>query len=414
MFQIKTDEPNASDMKTTPITHFSSGSMLLLCSLIWLTLIAPPIYAQPVPQAAPVPTAPPVAGSSYILVDFASGHVLAEKEPDLQVEPASITKIMTTYVVFQELKQDRIKLTDEVPISEKAWSMEGSRMFVDVNSRVPVEEILKGVVIQSGNDASVAIAEYVAGSEEAFADLMNHFAGILGMENTHFVNATGLPHPEHQTTARDVAKLVRALITEFPEEYQLYSEKEYTYNSIRQSNRNLLLWRDPTVDGVKTGHTQSAGYCLAASAERDSMRLISVIMGTDSEKARAEYSQSLLNYGFRFYESVQLYKPNDTLATRKIWKGSSPEVSLGVADTWHLTLPRGRYKDLEAHMEVDQRLLAPLAQGAQVGHAVITLDGEELDRRPLVSLQAVPEAGFFGRTWDGIKLWFEGLGNEEE
>jgi len=390
----------------------------LRCLALGLAIVATGpmvvVHAQtPTAQPAPLPAPPPVGGTSHILMDFASGSILAEKDPDLRVEPASITKIMTTYVVFHELQQGRIKLTDEVPISEKAWSMEGSRMFVDVNSKVPVDELLRGVVIQSGNDASVALAEYVAGSEEAFAGLMNHFAALLGMNNSHFMNATGLPHPEHQTTARDVATLVRALITEFPEHYELYSQKEYTYNNIRQSNRNLLLWRDPTVDGVKTGHTQSAGYCLAASAERENMRLISAIMGTQSEKARADHSQSLLNYGFRFYETVRLYQPQDTLATRQIWKGTVDEVALGVADIWHLTLPRGRYKDLEAHMEVDHRLMAPLAQGTQVGHAVITLDGEELDRRPLVSLTEVPEAGFFGRTWDGIKIWLESFGSDE-
>lgn len=394
--------------------------MSLICRWLLVLCLAgqlAPVAAQPVPtppQATPPPAAPPIASASHILLDFASGKVLAEKESDSQVEPASITKIMTTYAVFQELRQGRIQLSDEVSISEKAWGTEGSRMFVDVNSKVSVGELLKGVIIQSGNDASVALAEYVAGSEEAFAGLMNHYAEVLGMQHSHFVNATGLPHPEHLTSAHDIAILVRALINEFPEEYQLYSEKEYSYNGIRQSNRNLLLWRDPSVDGVKTGHTQSAGYCLAASAERDGMRLISVVMGTDNEKARAESSQALLNYGFRFYETVRLYQPQDTLATRHIWKGDVEEVKLGVADIWHLTLPRGRYKDLEAHMEVDHRLLAPLAQGTAVGHAVITLDGEELDRRPLVSLEEVAEAGFFGRAWDGMKLWFDSLGGEED
>ncbi|GAB4183854.1 MAG: D-alanyl-D-alanine carboxypeptidase family protein [Wenzhouxiangellaceae bacterium] len=362
---------------------------------------------------APLPAPPPVAGSSHILIDYHSGRVLASEDPNLQVEPASITKIMTTYVVFQELAQGRIALTDEVTISEKAWSAEGSRMFVDVNSKVPVSELLKGVVIQSGNDASIALAEYVAGSEEAFAGLMNHFAGVIGMADSHFVNATGLPDAEHYTTAHDVALLVQALIHDFPEQYELYSEKEYTYNSIRQSNRNLLLWRDPTVDGVKTGHTESAGYCLAASAQRDGMRLISAVMGTDSEKARADHTQALLNYGFRFFETVSLYQPQETLATRPVWKGTLSEVPLGVAEPWYLTMPRGRYNDLDAQMAIDQRLLAPLPEGAEVGHAVIMLDGEEIDRRPLVTLQEVPEAGFFGRTWDSVKLWVEGLGSDD-
>lgn len=361
----------------------------------------------------PLPAPPPVGGSSHILMDFNSGKILAAKEPDLRVEPASITKIMTTYVVFNELQEGRIKPDDEVSISEKAWRTEGSRMFIDVNSKVAVAELLQGVVIQSGNDASVALAEYVAGSEEAFAGLMNHFTEVLGMENSHFVNATGLPDENHYTTASDVSKLVRALIHDFPEQYSLYSEKEYTYNNIRQSNRNLLLWRDPTVDGVKTGHTDSAGYCLAASAQRDGMRLISIIMGTQSEKARADHTQSLLNYGFRFFETVRLYEPGQNLATQHVWKGAVSEVSLGVDRVWYLTLPRGRYKDLKAHMEVNERLLAPLAQHQAVGHAVIHLDDQELDRRPLVTLQAVAEAGFFGRSWDSIKLWFEGLSSDE-
>lgn len=374
----------------------------LLFSLLWL--IAPSALAQ-----SPVPAAPSVGATSYVLVDFHSDTVIAERDPDARVEPASITKLMTSYVVFQEIADGNLALGDEVLISEKAWRTEGSRMFVEVGNRVTVEELLKGVIIQSGNDASVALAEYVGGSEEVFAGMMNEEARKLGMTETRYVNATGLPHPDQYTSARDVARLASALIENFPDFYAWYSEREYTYNGIRQHNRNRLLWRDPSVDGLKTGHTESAGYCLVTSAMRDGMRLISVVMGTDSEEARASASQSLINYGFRFFETYQLYAAGDQLSVEPIWKGQADEVALGVTDELFVTIPRGRYDSLEARMEVSGTLTAPVDQGEQVGRLIISLDGSDLVDRPLVALSAVEAAGFFGRSIDGIRLWVGGL-----
>ncbi|NBD95052.1 MAG: serine-type D-Ala-D-Ala carboxypeptidase [Gammaproteobacteria bacterium] len=364
---------------------------------------------QPAVAQSPVPAAPSVGATSYVLVDYHSDTVVAELDADAQVEPASITKLMTSYVVFSEIAEGNMSLSDEVLISEKAWRTEGSRMFIEVGTRVTVEELLKGVIIQSGNDASVALADYVGGTEEVFAEMMNEAARKLGMSNTHFVNATGLPHPEHYTTARDVAVLADALISEFPDFYGWYSEREYTYGGIRQHNRNRLLWRDPSVDGLKTGHTESAGYCLVTSAMRDGMRLISVVMGTDSEDARATASQALLNYGFRFFETYQLYEGGDEISMEPIWKGAADQARLGVDRDLFVTIPRGRYDALEARLEVDGTLTAPLASGEEVGRLVISLDDGDLADRPLVALDPVEQAGFFGRSIDGFRLWVGGL-----
>lgn len=361
------------------------------------------------PAQSPVPAAPSVGATSYVLVDYHSDTLVAELDADARVEPASITKLMTSYVVFSEIAEGNMSLSDEVLISEKAWRTEGSRMFIEVGTRVTVEELLKGVIIQSGNDASVALAEFVGGTEDVFADMMNEAARKLGMTNTHYVNATGLPHPEQYTTARDVARLSDALISQFPDFYNWYSEREYTYNGIRQHNRNRLLWRDPSVDGLKTGHTESAGYCLVTSALRDGMRLISVVMGTDSEEARATASQALLNYGFRFFETYQLYEAGDELSVEPVWKGAADDVSLGVDSDLFVTIPRGRYDALEARLEVNGTLTAPLASGEEVGRLVISLDDEDLADRPLVALDAVEQAGFFGRSIDGFRLWVGGL-----
>ncbi|RFF27328.1 MULTISPECIES: D-alanyl-D-alanine carboxypeptidase family protein [unclassified Wenzhouxiangella] len=358
---------------------------------------------------SPVPAAPSVGATSYVLVDFHSDTVIAEREPDARVEPASITKIMTSYVVFSEIAEGNLSLSDEVLISEKAWRTEGSRMFIEVGTRVTVEELLKGVIIQSGNDASVALAEHVGGSEEVFAEMMNEAARNLDMSGTHYVNATGLPHEEQYTTARDVARLADALISRFPDFYAWYSEREYTYSGIRQHNRNRLLWRDPSVDGLKTGHTESAGYCLVTSAMRDGMRLISVVMGTDSEDARATASQALLNYGFRFFETYQLYAADDEISVEPIWKGEADEVSLGVDRDLFVTIPRGRYDALEARLEVEGTLTAPLAEGEQAGRVVVSLDDNDLADRPLVALDGVEQAGFFGRSIDGFRMWVGGL-----
>ena len=357
----------------------------------------------------PIPAPPAIGASSYILVDFHSRDVVAERESQLAVEPASITKLMTSYVAFREIAQGNLSLDDEVLVSEKAWRTQGSRMFIEVGNRVRVEDLLKGIIIQSGNDASVAIAEHIAGDESVFAAMMNEQAAALGMVNTTYTNATGLPDPEQSTTARDVALLARALIEEFPEFYAWYSEREFTFGGIRQHNRNRLLWRDPSVDGLKTGHTSSAGYCLVTSASRDGMRLISVVMGTDSEEARATASQALLNYGFRFFETYQLYDAGAELSRERIWRGRGNEVPLGLADELFVTVQRGRYDALQARLELPDTLSAPVTRGAAVGQLVIELDGEAVATRPLIALADVEEAGFFGRSSDGLRLWLGGL-----
>ncbi len=361
------------------------------------------------PKGMPTPAAPTLGANSYILLDFNSARVLVESKPDLRVEPASITKVMTSYVVFTELAGGNIKLEDLVNISEIAWRTGGSRMFIEPGMEVTVEQLVKGMVIQSGNDASVALAEHLAGTEDAFAGLMNHYAVQLGMTNSNFTNATGLPHEDHYTTARDVAILSAALIADFPDYYHWYSEKEYSFNNIRQHNRNNLLWRDPAVDGLKTGHTQAAGYCLASSAKRDGMRLISVVLGSSSETARVSESQSLLNYGFRFFETVQLYKAGQELAQGRVWKGEGEQIRLGIQDDLFVTIPRGRYDELDAQVEMRPELIAPIAEGEEVGQISIQLENEEIAHRGLVALEAVDEAGFFGRTWDGMSMWFSGL-----
>jgi D-alanyl-D-alanine carboxypeptidase (penicillin-binding protein 5/6) len=397
--------------------------MLIMKKLLLLIVIAMAIplaaMAQrptpPPPKNMPTPAAPALGANSYILLDFNSGHVLVESNPDMRVEPASITKVMTSYVVFTELAGGNIKLDDVVNISETAWRTGGSRMFIEPSMEVTIEQLIKGMVIQSGNDASVALAEHLAGTEGAFAGLMNHYAAQLGMTNSHFMNATGLPHEDHYVTALDVAKLSVALIRDFPEYYAWYSEKEYSFNNIRQHNRNNLLWRDPAVDGLKTGHTQAAGYCLAASAKRDGMRLVSVVLGSSSESSRVSESQSLLNYGFRFFETVQLYKAGQELAQGKVWKGKKEQIRLGIKDELFVTIPRGRYDDLDAQVEMRPELVAPIAEGEEVGQISIRLENDEVTSRGLVALESIEEAGFFGRTWDGMSMWFGGLfGDDEE
>ena len=372
---------------------------------------------RPVPNAntaRPVPAAPQLGAKSYLLVDFNSGRILVEHNADMRVEPASITKLMTAYVVFSELDQGNITLEDMVPISERAWRTGGSRMFIDPSMTVSVEDLIRGMVIQSGNDASVALAEYVGGSEEAFANLMNHYAELLEMGGTNFINATGLPDPDHYTNARDIATLSAATVRDFPDYYPWYSEKEFTFNEIRQHNRNTLLWRDPAIDGLKTGHTEAAGYCLAASAKRDGMRLVSAVMGSASESSRASESQTLLNYGFRFFETVQLYEADQELATTRVWKGLSEEVALGLSAPVFVTIPRGRYDDLEAQVQLEPQLSAPLEVGAVVGSINVQLGDELIVSRDLVTLSAVEEAGFFGRSWDGMRLWMNGFFEDDD
>jgi D-alanyl-D-alanine carboxypeptidase (penicillin-binding protein 5/6) len=385
--------------------------------LACLLLLAPLAAAQSPAlddSAMPVPAPPQLGARSYLLMDFNSGRVLVEHNADMRVEPASITKLMTAYVVFHELKEGNISLDEKVNVSEKAWRTGGSRMFIEPGMEVTVEQLIRGMVIQSGNDASVALAEHVAGSEDAFAGLMNHFAELLGMRDTHFMNATGLPHEDHYTTAHDIALLSAATIRDFPDLYPWYSEKEFTFNNIRQHNRNTLLWRDPAIDGLKTGHTEAAGYCLAASAMREGMRLVSAVMGSDSESSRASESQSLLNYGFRFFETVQLYQAGQELAKGRVWKGLTEQVGLGVSKPLFVTIPRGRYDDLEARIEMQPQLTAPLAAGMVVGTVHVQLGDENVATRDLITLSTVEEAGFFGSMWDGVQLWFQDIMGDDE
>lgn len=344
--------------------------------------------------AMPIPAPPEVAAKNYLLLDFASGRVLAEKNPDVQIEPASITKLMTAYVVYKELEADRLSMDTVVIISEKAWRMGGSRMYLEVNSKVTVHDLLKGLIIQSGNDASVALAEHIAGTETAFVQLMNQYAAELGMNNTNFMNSTGWPDELHLTTARDIATLAKAIIAEFPAHYAWYAEKEYIYNDIKQYNRNKLLWRDNSVDGLKTGHTESAGYCLVSSAVRSDMRIISVVLGTDSEKARASVSQAVLNYGFRFFESHTLYDKDDVLSRTRIWNGEFETLTVGLNEALAITIPRGAYDELDATMDIDKNIQAPVAKGQQVGVVKVSLNGELLETVPLVALETINEGSF--------------------
>ena len=345
----------------------------------------------------PNPTAPSIAGTAHILQDYDSGHILMSENADERLPPASITKLMTSYVVSQEIHDGNIKLDDEVLISEKAWRMIGSRSFIEVNTKVTVEALLRGMIVQSGNDAAVALAEHVAGSEEVFAQMMNQYAQKLGMVNTNYQNATGLPGAEHYTTAHDIAILSAALIRDFPEHYQWYAEKEYTYNGITQHNRNKLLWRDNTVDGLKTGHTEEAGYCLSASAKRDGMRLIAVVLGTASENARAQEIQKMFNFGFRFFETHQLYAADEAITQTKVWKGQTDQLNLGLAQPLSITVPRGRYKDLQASTNIQQPVVAPVAKGSELGEVEIRLGDEVVATRMLVAVDEVEKGSWWRR-----------------
>ena len=355
----------------------------------------------------PIPDPPNVAARGHLLMEFHSGRILAESNADERMEPASLSKIMTAYAVFRELQEGNISLKDEVTVSKKAWKTGGSKMFIEVGKKVSVEELLKGTIIQSGNDASVALAEFVAGSESTFAGLMNNHAERLGMLDTHFVNSTGLPDPNHYTSARDMAKVTHATISEFPEWYEWYAVKKYSFNGITQHNRNRLLWRDDSVDGVKTGHTESAGYCLVTSSLRDGMRLISVVMGTKSEDARAKESQSLLSYGFRFFETHKLYAAGSDLTRVRVWKGASEEVPLGLGEDLYVTIPRKRYDDLRANMSIEPQILAPVSQGRPYGKVNVALDDELIAQAPLLAQRDVAEGGLWDMAVDSVLLWFE-------
>ena len=345
-----------------------------------------------------------IAAKSYLLSDFQTGQVLAGHNAHERIEPASLTKLMTAYVVFSAIKKNRLTLNQTVPVSDSAWRMIGSRMFIEPNKQVTVDELIRGMIVQSGNDACIALAEAVAGSEASFTNLMNKEAERMGMKNTHFTNTTGLPDPNHYTTAHDLTLLATAIIRDFPEFYPLYSLKEYTYNNITQPNRNRLLWLDPHVDGMKTGWTKTAGYCLITSATRDKRRLISVVIGAKSANARSIESQRLLNYGFQSYDTVRLYKKNDSLTTIHLWKGAQNEIKAGFDRDVYFTLPKGQSDKLKATMEYKQPLIAPVQLGQEVGTVKFTLDDKTIETYPLVSLEKVEAGNIFGRTWDSVKL----------
>lgn len=362
-------------------------------------------------DALPVPPPPKITGTAWILMDAASGNVLAGENIDQPLEPASITKVMTSYVIAAEMAGGKVKPTDAVMMSENAWrsggaGTDGSYSGFEVNKTAPLEQMEKGMVIQSGNDAAIALAEHVAGSTDAFASLMNQYAARIGMKNSHFVNPHGLPAEGHVSTARDLALLGRALIREFPQAYSYNKIKEFTVGPITQPNRNLLLWRDASVDGIKTGHTAGAGYCLMASAKRGDQRLISVVMGSTSEKQRADDSQALLNWGFRFFETHRLFDAGKAIATQKVWKGGANEVRLGLAAPMLVTVARGRYDRLKSTMDVPSTLVAPIRKGQKIGTVKVTLDGKPVAQRPLVALEAVEEAGFFKRLWHELLMWW--------
>lgn len=350
---------------------------------------------------------PAIAAKAYILIDLQSDRVLAAQRAEERVEPASLTKLMTAYVVFSALRQKQITATQSVTPSVVAWKTSGSRMFIEPNRPVTVDELLHGMIIQSGNDASVALAETVGGDEAGFAKLMNREAQRLGLKGSHFVNATGLPDDKHYSTAADLARLAAAIIRDFPEHYPLYSIREYTYNRITQPNRNLLLGRDPHVDGVKTGFTENAGYCLIASARRETRRLLAVVLGTNSENARAIEAQKLLNHGFAAYENVRLYEKNAPVTQLQVWKGGSREVAVGFANDFVVTVPRGQRDQLKVQLESVQPLLAPLSAGQAVGKMRLTLAGKPYDERDVVALANVGIANFLVRAWDTLRLKFK-------
>jgi D-alanyl-D-alanine carboxypeptidase (penicillin-binding protein 5/6) len=371
-----------------------------------LAAVAGPAHAGEGPI---IPPPPKIAGTSYLLVDADTMKVLVENEIHEPVPPASLTKIMTGYIAAVELEAGRISLEDQVPISVKAWRAPGSRMFVREGTRVGLEDLLRGIIVQSGNDASIAMAEHIAGSEDAFADMMDQQAIQLGMTTTQYQNATGLPSDDHYTSAWDLAVLTQSLIKRFPDSYKIYSERSFAFNDIEQPNRNRLLWRDRTVDGVKTGHTSAAGYCLVASAKRGNMRLISVVLGTESEEARMRESQKLLSYGFRYFETQKLYDAGVPLKTSKIWYGEADDIQLGLAEEVFVTIPRGHYEDLKAELSVVKTIEAPVAAGQELGELRLHFGDELMLSAPLVALQEVKEADMFSRLLDGTRLLFRDL-----
>jgi len=355
---------------------------------------------------ADAPQPPAVDARAWLLLDATSGQTIASRNPQERIEPASLTKLMTAYLAFAALKGKSLALGQTIRVSELAWRAGGSRMFIEPRKPVTVEELLRGMIVQSGNDACIALAEGVAGSEPAFVERMNSEAARLGMTDTNFTNSSGLPGPGHYSTARDLALLASALIRDYPEYYKLYSEREYRYNDITQRNRNRLLWLDPNVDGVKTGHTESAGYCLIASARRGERRLVSVVIGTASDGLRARESQKLLNFGFQSYEGLRLYQKGDAIGKLPVWKGSERELKAGVAADLYVTVPRGAADQLQAELVSQQPLIAPLEAGQRVATLRVSHEGKPLGEYPVVALENVAVAGFFARTWDSVRLWF--------
>jgi serine-type D-Ala-D-Ala carboxypeptidase (penicillin-binding protein 5/6) len=375
------------------------------CIAFLLSIPLMTVAAEAITGNVPTPT---LAAKAFVLRDANTGSLLAASNPDMPVEPASLTKVMTAYLTFEAVKQKRLSLLQTLPVSQKAWKVEGSKMFIDTTMTVTVDELLHGLIIQSGNDAAITLAEGIAGSEELFATLMNKKAIALGMKNSHFINATGLPDPTHTTTARDLSILANALIRDFPQDYaRLYSQKSYTYNKITQPNRNRLLFLDPTVDGMKTGHTESAGYCLISSAKRNDFRLISVVLGTTSDNVRAAESQKLLNFGFQFYESKLIYPANKAITRQKVWKGTESEVDLTVAKPVYLTLPQGEYANMKANLRITKPLEAPLTAHQAVGAVDFSLGGKVVHSVPLVTIHAVEASNIFSRMIDQVRLYLQ-------
>jgi len=378
-------------------------------SLAWLSLAFAPAFADSSAASVPAAPVPPpaIAAKAYVLVDVLSGQTLVAHSADELREPASLTKLMTAYLAFAALRDKQLLPSQMVTVSEKAWRTEGSRMFIEPRKAVSVDELLHGEIVQSGNDAAVALAETVAGSESAFVERMNREAARLGLKNTRFVNATGLSAPQQASTAADLARIAAAVIRDFPEYYPLYSIKEYRYNNITQSNRNRLLWSDPYVDGMKTGFTDAAGYCLIASAKRGPRRLLSVVLGAGSDAARASESQKLLNYGFQFYDTVQLYQSGKPIESIKVWKGAERTVPVGFVADQYVSLPKGEAKNLKLSMETVEPLIAPVARGQRVGVVKVSLEGKPVSEFPLVALDEVAPASLLWRAWDTVRLWFK-------
>lgn len=371
-----------------------------------LLLAANLVHAAQPPTSLPLPPPPPISAKAYILMDYNSGQVLAEKRADDRMAPASLTKLMTAYITFAALKQERLRLDQNLPVSEKAWRTGGSRMFIQPDKPVTVDQLIHGMIVQSGNDATIALAEGIAGSEEQFVKIMNQEAQRLGLKNTHFSGATGLPHPDHYSTARDMTLLATALIRDFPEYYPVFSVKEYKYNNISQPNRDRLLWQDSHVDGLKTGHTDEAGYCLVSSALRGQRRLVSTVLGSGSDADRAMDSQKLLNYGFQHFETARVYQKGQTVASLPVWKGADRTVKTGFNRDIYITVPRGQYQALKVSMTSDQPLVAPVRSGQKVGMLTLSLDGKPMGQYPVLALQDVSVGNMFTRAWDSLRLMF--------